>query len=111
MTYHSPIGFIDSLISAPAALIGAAAGDPQKRRRARAAQARAQATTQQAEAERTSREAAVAAEAATAQAEAEASEAAAKARLRKSLIRNLAIGGGIFAVLVGAVLVATGGKK
>lgn len=111
MTYHHPVGFIDQIISGPAKLIGAAAGEPQKRRRARAAQARAQATTQQAEQERASREAAVAAEAAAAQAEAEASETAAKARLRKNLIRNLAIGGGVFAVLATAAFIVTGGKK
>ena len=110
MTYH-PLGFIDKILSGPAKLIDAGTGGPQKRRRTRAAQARAQATTQQAEAERTSREAAVAAESSSVQAEAVATEAEGKARLRKSLIRNLAIGGGVFAVVVGAVLVATGGKK
>jgi hypothetical protein len=110
MTYH-PLGFIDKIISGPAKLIDAAAGGPQKRRRTRAAQARAQATTQQAEAERAGREAAVAAEISSAQTEAVATEAEGKARLRKSLIRNLAIGGGVFAAVAVAVIVATGGKK
>lgn len=111
MTYHHPIGVIDAAISAPAKLIDVFAGGPQKRRRARAAKARAQAITQQVEQERTSREAAVAAETSNAQAEAQALEAAAKARLRKKLFRNLGIGGGIFFVIAGTILVVKGMKK
>ena len=111
MTYHSDLGFLDKLISAPAKLIDAAAGGPQKRRRTRAAKARTQATEAKITEEIASREAAVAAETAAAETEAAAAEAAARARSRKSLIRNLAIGGGVFTVLVIGVLIATGGKK
>lgn len=103
--WSDPFG---TIISAPSKAIDAAAGGPQQRRRAHAATAKATQTQAQIDAEKAQREATVAAELARAQQDVAATTTTAKAAAKKKLIKTLAIGGGVFAVLAVGLFLVTG---